>query len=116
MYRADTQFRGAGPHSPTSVPPDDCHTFHEYCDRLCELADEGLPVLIGPQGIGKSTVGRVLAGDDWFSDSLYLGQAAKETIEQSEGFWIMEIAELAGLSKREHEEISGLIEFMENLQ
>ena len=46
----NSEERALTPHAPTSVPPDDCHTFHEYCDRLCELADEGQwPALYWPE-------------------------------------------------------------------
>ena len=60
-------------------------------------------VLNGPQGIGKSTLIAKLAGD-WFSDSLSLGDTKDKTAaEKLQGYWIIEIGELAGLRKAEVE-------------
>lgn len=53
--------------------------------------------LIGPEGKGKSTLGAVLGGA-WFSDT-FMGVEGKESFEQLQGAWILEIGELAGLSK-----------------
>ena len=60
-------------------------------------------VLNGPQGIGKSTLIAKLAGE-WFSDSLSLGDTKDKTAaEKLQGYWILEIGELAGLKKAEVE-------------
>lgn len=61
--------------------------------------------LQGEQGSGKSTFFRILAGDDWFNDSLEIGVSAKEVIENASGSWIIELAELSSMSKREVEEV-----------
>ena len=61
--------------------------------------------LQGEQGSGKSTFFRVLAGDDWFNDSLEIGVSAKEVIENASGSWIIELAELSSMSRREVEEV-----------
>ena len=56
-------------------------------------------VLNGPQGIGKSTLISRLAGE-WFSDSLNLSDTKDKTAaEKLQGYWILEIGELAGLTK-----------------
>lgn len=69
-----------------------------------------LPVLEGAQGIGKSRMGRALCPDeDWFSENVSLCQDAKEIIEQTEGKWIVEIGELAGLSKRDAEHVKQML-------
>lgn len=60
-------------------------------------------VLIGDQGIGKSTILKKMGGE-WFSDS-FLSVEGKEAMEQLHGAWIMEIGELAGLKKAEVEAI-----------
>lgn len=60
-------------------------------------------VLIGPQGIGKSTFIDVMGGQ-WFSDTFSTVQG-KEAYEQIQGFWIIEVSELAGLRKAEHDQI-----------
>jgi len=54
-------------------------------------------VLTGPEGIGKSSAVQILAGE-WFADNLPLGADAKETVEQTQGVWISESAELVGNS------------------
>lgn len=58
-----------------------------------------MPILTGPQGIGKSTFLRLLGGR-WFSDSL-LTFEGKEACEMIQGVWINELSELNGLSKSE---------------
>lgn len=58
-------------------------------------------VLNGPPGIGKSTIVRNMAGE-WFNDSLRLSDAKDKTAaEKMQGYWILEIGELAGMSKVE---------------
>ena len=58
-------------------------------------------VLNGATGIGKSTIIRKLAGE-WFNDSLRLSDAKDKTAaEKLQGYWILEIGELAGMSKVE---------------
>lgn len=61
-------------------------------------------VLEGPQGALKSSSLRVLGGE-WFTDSLKLGSDSKVTIEQTGGAWIVEVAELAGMEKRDVEAV-----------
>lgn len=60
-------------------------------------------VLVGPQGCGKSQIIKRLGGD-WFSDTLTTVQG-KEAYEQIQGFWIIEVAELAAMKKVEVEAI-----------
>ncbi|WP_026664860.1 virulence-associated E family protein [Butyrivibrio sp. FC2001] len=56
-------------------------------------------VLSGPQGIGKSTFFSKLGGR-WFSDSLSIADMRDKTgPEKLQGFWILEISEMAGLKK-----------------
>lgn len=57
--------------------------------------------LSGPQGIGKSTLFDRLGGA-WFSDSL-TSVSGKESYEQLQGVWIMEMGELSALKKSEVE-------------
>lgn len=58
-----------------------------------------MPILAGPQGIGKSTLLRIMGGA-WFSDSLNTFEG-KEAFELIQGSWILELGELNGLSKAE---------------
>lgn len=56
-----------------------------------------MPVLIGPQGIGKSTLLAKL-GKRWYSDSIQTFEG-KEASEQLQGVWIIEVGEMAGYNK-----------------
>lgn len=58
-----------------------------------------MPILTGPQGIGKSTLLRLL-GADWFSDSLETFEG-KEACEMLQGVWVNEIGELSSLTRSE---------------
>ena len=58
-----------------------------------------MPILAGPQGLGKSTFLRIL-GKQWYSDSLQTFEG-KEASEMIQGIWINELGELNGLSKSE---------------
>ena len=66
-------------------------------------------VMAGPQGKGKSTLIAKLAGD-WFSDSLLLSDAKDKTAaEKLQGYWILEIGELAGMKKTDIETLRGFL-------
>lgn len=64
---------------------------------------DNMPVLVGPQGCGKSHIIQLL-GVNWFSDTLTTVQG-KEAYEQLQGFWVIEIAELSAMRKSEVEAI-----------
>jgi predicted P-loop ATPase len=64
-------------------------------------------VFVGEQGLRKSSFLAAL-GRDWFSDT-FLGVHGKESMEQLQGSWIVEIGELAGLSKADVEAIKHFI-------
>lgn len=63
--------------------------------------------LCGPQGIGKSTIFNRLGGK-WYSDSL-TAVSGKESYEQLQGCWIMEIGELSAMKKAETEAIKNYL-------
>ena len=66
-------------------------------------------VLSGPQGAGKSTLIAKLAGE-WFSDSLSLSDTHDKTAaEKLQGYWILEVGELAGLRRTEVETLRSFI-------
>lgn len=70
---------------------------------------DSILVLNGPQGVGKSTLIAKLAGE-WFSDSLNLGDTKDKTAaEKLQGYWILEIGELAGLKKAEVETLRSFL-------
>jgi hypothetical protein len=60
---------------------------------------DSIMVLEGPQGSGKSTAVRILAGDENFSDQDILTLNPKEQMEILDGVWLYEISELQGLKK-----------------
>jgi predicted P-loop ATPase len=70
-----------------------------------------LLVLNGPQGIGKSTLFRRLAGPNWYNDCLTLTdmQHIKDGAEKLQGYWILEISELAGLKRAEIEAVKSFL-------
>ena len=59
--------------------------------------------LVGGQGCGKSTLIKKL-GQQWFSDT-FMTVHGKEALEQIQGAWLIEIAELSGFRKAEVESI-----------
>ena len=66
-------------------------------------------VLSGAQGIGKSTIIAKL-GMDWFSDSLSLSDMNDKTAaEKLQGYWIMEIGELAGMKKADIDKVKAFV-------
>lgn len=66
-------------------------------------------VLNGAQGIGKSTLIAALGGE-WFSDSLALSDMNDKTAaEKLQGYWIMEIGELAGMKKADIDKVKAFI-------
>ncbi len=60
-----------------------------------------VPVLEGPQGIGKSSALRLLFGDEWFSDALPPDLASKDAALGLCGVWCLELAELQQLIRSE---------------
>lgn len=64
-------------------------------------------ILVGPQATYKSTFVKKL-GKSWFSDTFTTVQG-KESFEQIQGAWLVEIAELSGLKKAEVETIKHYI-------
>ncbi|MEL7586634.1 MAG: virulence-associated E family protein [Prolixibacteraceae bacterium] len=71
-----------------------------------------VPILIGKQGIGKSTIIKKL-GQQWYSDSFGTIQG-KEAFEQIQGVWLLEMGELAGLKKAEMETVKHFISKQED--
>lgn len=65
-------------------------------------------VLEGKENIGKSMVLRTL-GDPWFSDSISLVQKEQDIVAKMVGSWIIEIAEMRGLSKVEQTFVKAFI-------
>ena len=67
-------------------------------------------VLDGVQGIGKSTLFKDLIGEEYYSETLSMGDMNdKSGAEKLQGFWIVEIAELAGMKKADIEKVKGFL-------
>lgn len=64
------------------------------------------------QGTGKSSFFKAL-GRNWFSDT-FMTVSGKDSFEQLQGTWIMEMAELAGLKKADIESIKHFISKQED--
>jgi predicted P-loop ATPase len=72
-----------------------------------------MPILAGPQGIGKSTLLRLL-GADWFNDSLTVF-TGKEASEMLQGSWIVEVGELVGISRAEENQVKQFLSRVEDI-
>jgi hypothetical protein len=63
-------------------------------------------ILEGPEGNNKSGLFRVLAIlDEWFSDSIRFTDDDKQIMEKASGKWIIEIADLHGMTKAGYDKI-----------
>ena len=70
---------------------------------------DSILVLNGPQGIGKSTFFARL-GKKWYSDSLTIADMKDKTApEKLQGYWLLEISELAGMKKMDVETVKSFI-------
>jgi predicted P-loop ATPase len=66
-------------------------------------------ILRGAQGIGKSTILRMLASAPWFSDTQINLSHHQDRYQALAGVWIYELAELAGLSKAATNSLKGYL-------
>lgn len=97
--------------------PDNAYTRHAIRKTLAGAVNrifrpgckfDYVLVLVDPgQGSSKSTFFNIL-GRDWFSDT-FMSVQGKDALEQIQGAWIIEIAELAGLRKAEVEAVKHFI-------
>ncbi|SDB96791.1 virulence-associated E family protein [Shouchella lonarensis] len=69
-------------------------------------------VMVGAQGVGKSHLIKKM-GKDWYSDS-FSTVLGKEAMEQIQGFWIIEMAELSAMRKADVEPIKQFISKQED--
>jgi predicted P-loop ATPase len=89
-------------------------TRKELCAAYVRVHNPGakfdtMLVLNGDQGIGKSTLIAKLGGE-WYSDSLNLSDMNDKTAaEKLQGYWIMEIGELAGMKKADLDKVKAFI-------
>ncbi|WP_171973445.1 virulence-associated E family protein [Dehalococcoides mccartyi] len=70
---------------------------------------DSILVLNGKQGIGKSTLFSKL-GRQWYSDSLSISDMKDKTApEKLQGYWLLELGELAGIKKMDVETVKSFI-------
>lgn len=72
-----------------------------------------MPILAGPQGLGKSTFLRFM-GKDWYSDSLTTFEG-KDAMELIQGVWLNEVGELTGMSKSESNAVKQFLSRTEDI-
>ena len=86
-------------------------TFTAAVARVYEpgIKFDSILVLNGPQGIGKSTLFALL-GKEWYSDSLSISDMKDKTAaEKLQGYWILELGELAGIKKVDVETVKSFV-------
>lgn len=103
---------GARPDTPEAEAYVKAVTRKTLAGAVARIFDPGckmdyMLVLSGPQGVGKSTILSDLARG-WFTDSVY-GIGTKDAADSIQGYWIVEMSELAALRKVEVEPIKAFI-------
>lgn len=89
-------------------------TRKALCAAVARVYEPGVKfdsilVLNGPQGIGKSAFFARL-GREWYSDSLTISDMRDKTAaEKLQGYWILELGELAGIKKVDVETVKSFI-------
>lgn len=89
-------------------------TRKTLCGAVARIQQPGIKfdnilVLNGNQGIGKSTLIAKLGGE-WYSDSLSLTDMNDKTAaEKLQGYWVLEIGELAGMKKADIDKVKAFI-------
>ncbi|MEG1410078.1 MAG: virulence-associated E family protein [Terrisporobacter sp.] len=89
-------------------------TRKTLCGAVARIYEPGIKfdsilVLNGPQGIGKSTLFEIL-GKQWYSDSLCITDMKdKSSAEKLQGYWILELGELAGIKRMDVEVVKSFI-------
>src|SRR6056297_2252386 len=89
-------------------------TRKTLCAAVARIYEPGrkfdsILVLNGPQGVGKSTLFSIL-GREWYSDSLSIADMKDKTAaEKLQGYWILELGELAGIRKIDVETVKSFI-------
>ena len=77
---------------------------------------DSILVLDGAQGIGKSTLFRELVTDRYYSETLSLtDMSSKDGAEKLQGYWIVEIGELAGMRKADIEKVKNFLSTLDDI-
>ena len=72
-----------------------------------------LLLLVGPQGAGKSTALKLLAGEEWFRDTA-VDLRSKDGFMQLSGVWVYEIAEMTSFAGVRAERVKGYVSSSED--
>lgn len=76
----------------------------------CQEAAEGVLVIQGPQGIGKTTLFRRLAlKSEWLAEGVTLDMKNKDTIIRATSVWITELGELESTLKKDQSSLKSFI-------
>ncbi len=87
-------------------------TFAAAVARIYEpgIKFDCVPVLDGDQGIGKSSIIKDLVTSEYYSETLSLTDMDdKSGAEKLQGFWVVEIGELAGMKKADIEKVKAFL-------
>ena len=77
---------------------------------------DSVVVLDGKQGIGKSSLLRWIAGEEYYSDTLALTDMSdKSGMEKLQGYWFAEIGELAGMKKADIERVKAFLSTQDDI-
>jgi putative DNA primase/helicase len=68
-----------------------------------------MPILEGPQGLGKSRAVRALFGGEWFTDSLPAALESRDAALGLQGAWCVEFAEIEQIIRTEVEVIKAFL-------
>ncbi|MFH2050921.1 MAG: VapE domain-containing protein [bacterium] len=97
------------------------YSFVEFCSTMHWVAAvkrvfepgtkyDHVLTLEGEGGTGKSSYAAIMAGcDEWFTDQTIFSKSEKEVAETVSGYWVVELAELSGLSRSDNEAAKALI-------
>ena len=69
---------------------------------------DSMLILEGAQGVGKSSIARIMAHDDWFGDALP-DMGGKDAASYLRGKWIVEVAELVAVRRSEIEQVKAFL-------
>lgn len=90
-----------------------------FCAGIARIFTPGvkfdyLPVLIGAQGIGKSTFIRIM-GKSWYSESLKISDMKDKTAaEKLLGSWVIEISEMDGMNTTKADTLKSFLSAQED--
>ena len=70
---------------------------------------DSVPVLEGPQGIGKTASLAALGGSEWYSDDMPKNLSDRDAAMALHGVWIMEMSELASIVRTNNEDVKSFI-------